>query len=326
VAARPERWYGRIAGRDMRSRIMSSGTAVPKEYRHQIDELVNSIHSRHSSLDALAKKLRTPAIRNAFDKWDHNSWCISVAGDSIVRIRLFIEHNFNYIETMSVISVTRYMHELSVWLHLFKRDRRYGLVYFDQLLDTQHRYYQDEKMQLEREVALLSSFAKMENEELARVLERLKNSPDVGALLPALNSVSQTIDVLASKRFSIYAKDAQANGYGFEAYLIETKAIPRVEQALADIACERKEFDKTVPRSVKDLIPKRWQWRLMAQKVNLVDEYDYIYSISSKLLHATPVSITTDQKNLEFSEMRIFLKYIDVKINEILLLAEEYSL
>jgi hypothetical protein len=62
----------------------------------------------------------------------------------------------------------------------------------------------------------------------------------------------------------------------------------------------------------------------MAQKVHLTDEYDYIYSFSSRVLHATPASITTDRKNLELPEIQIFLKYIDVKIADVLALAWEY--
>ena len=63
----------------------------------------------------------------------------------------------------------------------------------------------------------------------------------------------------------------------------------------------------------------------MAKKVDLGDEYEYIYSYTSKLLHATPSSITTNQKNLELSEINIFLKYVRVKINDILSLAKQYS-
>lgn len=154
----------------------------------------------------------------------------------------------------------------------------------------------------------------------------IENSKGVSSdtLLSSLKTVSEAIDTEASRRFSIYAKDVQVNGYGFQAFLVESKAIPQVEQALSDIADERRKFDATVSQEVKDLIPTRWQWRQMAERVSLVDEYDYIYSFTSKLLHATPASITTDQKNLELAEMRVFLKYIEVKMADIELLAKEY--
>ena len=305
-----------------RSRVMA------ERHKHNVDQLILSIRSRRSSLDAVAQRLRTPTIQAAFNKLDDNSWCLSVAGDALVRIRLFTEQNFNFVETLGVIAVARYIFELSVWLHLFKLDPRYGLVYFDQLIDTQQRYFQDEKAQLERELALLKSFGDREKEAHKKAFDAAKVLPPGDARRQAcastLKSISEAIDVEASRRFSIYAKDAQTNGYGFQAHLVETKAVPQVEQALAEIAIERARFDTTVPQDVKDLIPNRWQWRKMAQKVNLTDEYDYIYSFTSKLLHATPASITTDRKNLELPEIQVFLKYIDVKIADVLVLAQEY--
>lgn len=299
-----------------------------EQNKHNVEQLIQSICARRSSLDALAQRLRTPEIIGAFNKSDHNSWCLSVAGDSLVRLRIFTEQNFNFIETMGIIAVARYIFELSVWLHLFKLDARYGLVYFNQLLVTQQRYFQAERAQLAREVALLRAFGEREKESRELALEKI-NDPSASddqkeAPLSNLNSLSDELDAEASRRFSIYAKDAQINGYEFQAYLVETKAIPEVEQALADIALERKWFEATIPQDVKDLIPRRWQWKQMAEMTGLTDEYDYIYSFTSKLLHATPASITTDKKNLELAEMRVFLKYIDVKMADVEILAEEY--
>jgi hypothetical protein len=292
------------------------------QIKHDVERLVESIISRGQSLDAVAQRLRTPQILSAFNKWDHKSWCRSVAGDALVRLRLFTEQNFNFIETMGVISVARYIFELSTWLKLFELDPRYGLVYYHQLLDTQEHHFRAVRSQLRREVTMLKSFDEREKESQGEVLENSK-SVSSATLLSSLKTISDGIDTEASRGFSIYAKDAQVNGYGFQAFLVETKAIPQVEQALSDIADEGRKFDAIVPQDVKDLIPRRWQWRQMAEKVGLVDEYDYIYSFTSKLLHATPASITTDQKNLELPEIRVFLKYIEVKMADIESLAAE---
>ena len=94
----------------------------------QVKQLVTSIKNERTALDAEAKRLRTPEIISAFDKQNHDSWCLSVAGDCLVRLRLFTEQNFSFVETMGVISVARYIFELSVWLQLFKLDPRYGLA------------------------------------------------------------------------------------------------------------------------------------------------------------------------------------------------------
>jgi hypothetical protein len=92
--------------------------------------------------------------------------------------------------------------------------------------------------------------------------------------------------------------------------------MPQVVKALEQIVTEKHEFEARVSKDVKDLIPDRWNWRQIALKVGQVEEYDYIYSFASTLLHATPASITGDQKDLEISELEVFLRFIDVNIND----------
>src|SRR6266576_3855762 len=106
-----------------------------------LQQLVQSILQRRDALDTLAGQLRTPGILAAFDKWNHESWCISTAGDALIRLRLLTEQNFVVLETIGVVGVARYTFELALWLRLFALDGRYGLVYYDQLLETQQRFY-----------------------------------------------------------------------------------------------------------------------------------------------------------------------------------------
>ncbi len=301
---------------------------MASQVEDQITQVVASIKKQRTTLDAEAKRLRTPAVIDAFDKWDHNSWCLSVVGDCLVRLRLFTEQNFNFIETIGTIAVARYIFELSVWLHLFKLDSRYGLVYYGQLLDTQSRYWRDYREQLDREIALLQRFQQMEQDTENDAINQIKDLSDPEKqkhlLLALPKAVSELVDEQAARHFSIYADQAKVKGYGFQAYLVEQKVVPQIEKALADIDSEKGAFDAHIPQDVRSMIPGSWQWRQMAKKVALTDEYDFIYTCSSKLLHATPASITTDQKNLGLPELVMFLKYINVKIADVIELAREY--
>jgi len=294
----------------------------------QFTQLVASIKEQYTALDTEAKRLRTPEIIDGFDKWNRDSWCLSVTGDCLVRLRLFTEQNFNFIETMGVISIARYIFELSVWLKLFKLDSRYGLVYYAQFIETQHRYWKDYRTQLVREITFLKQFENKEKDALSEAISQIENisNPEQQrqAAYTAPKAVTDSIDLQAARHFSIYAEQAKVNGYGYQAYLVEKKVVPEIEKSLTNIDTEKTIFNSTIPQDVRDLIPSKWQWRQMAQKVGLVDEYDFIYTFSSKLLHATPASITTNQKNLELSEMVVFLKYIYVKIVDVLELASVY--
>jgi hypothetical protein len=157
-------------------------------------------------------------------------------------------------------------------------------------------------------------------------LSQESKSPEFGNLL---GQAMAAVDAEASRKFSLYLDDARTNGYGFQAYLVEEKAIPIAEKAVSDIEHEIEEFRRRVPQEVRDLVKGKWQWRKMAERVDeitagssgLATEYDYIYSCASKLLHATPASLCTDSKNLEPQEAYIFLRYIYTKLLEIMDLA-----
>ena len=286
----------------------------------QITIVVAEIMGHQPALDIESNRLRTNDITAAFDKTKASSWCISVVGSSLIRLQLFTEQNFHFIETMGVIAVARYTFELSVWLKLFKLDQRYGLVYYSELLDTQRKYWKDYRKQLDREISLLKRFEQQENDAKAKItdLDNLK------AQFVKMQAASDAVDKEAARHFSIYVEQAKVNGYGFQAFLVAKKVVPEIDAAIIEIDSEQEAFNLHLSPHVKALIPNRWQWRQMAAKVNLADEYDFIYTFASKLLHATPASITTDQKNLELPELLLFLRYINVKLLDVLDLASEY--
>jgi hypothetical protein len=294
----------------------------------QTSTLVKLIKELQPLLNDEALRIRKDSEVIESTKFDSKTWCRSAMGDSLVKLRLFTEQNFNYIETMSILAVTRYIFEMSVWLLLFKVDSRYGLVYSSRLIDTQLRYWNDCKTQTEREILLLRKFESEENSIMEEELKKLNDITDSKIKeKEAFNLgsfVMKKIDDKASRHFSIYAEQAKSNGYGFQAHLVENKQLPVIKNSITELENEKANFSSSIPDDIKTLIPKRWNWLDMANKVDLGDEYDYIYSYTSKLLHATPSSITTNQKNLELSEINIFLKYVHVKIKDILSLARQY--
>jgi hypothetical protein len=107
---------------------------VPQDKIEGIGVLVQEICGQDQRLETL-----TLQFRKRIDQFEaqHDSesglgtgayWRLVAFVDSLVRLRLFIENNFNYIETMGILSVARYLFELTVWLKLLVMDSRYGLV------------------------------------------------------------------------------------------------------------------------------------------------------------------------------------------------------
>ena len=54
----------------------------------------------------------------------------------------------------------------------------------------------------------------------------------------------------------------------------------------------------------------------------MASEYDFIYSYTSRLLHATPASLTTNQKSLEAEEVFLFRRYVGMQFRWIVNHAE----
>lgn len=289
--------------------------------RTKTEEYLDKIKALRDPLDKLAQSFRVNPQTSRefpFDKFSADDWRRNTFGNALVRLRQQVENNFNFIETMGLLAVARYVFELSIWLRLFQIDSRYCLIYYRELINTQRKYYEDTLDHLRREIQLLKRFAERDKEESDQVLHhhnQINSAVEFGDLL---RNAMNRVDAEASRHFSIYLDDAKINGYSFQAYLIEKKAVPQAEDAINQMDGELREYDKRVSQGVKKLVKGRWQWRKMADKAGIVHEHDYIYSYASKLLHATPASLTTDEKNLEIHEICLFLRYIYVKILEIM--------
>jgi len=235
---------------------------------------------------------------------------------------LFTEQNFNYLESIGLLGVTRYLFELVVWLNLMEQDERYGLVYYHELLEKRRRYYTDLRDHLGREIRLLKTLGDEEqtlmNDRLREAQRLVDRAPVTEGMRRAVVDVACYIDAKAAREFTLHGDQARTNGYSFQAFLVETKVLPTVQQSLALVEAELRKLNEHLPADVRSLIPKKWNWRELAAKVRLDNEYDFIYTYSSRLLHATPASLTTNQKNLEHDEVRVFLKYCHVRLLDVI--------
>lgn len=288
-----------------------------------VETLLAEISDLYPQMQALSDSLQPPA-GCAFNDFCEDDWARHICLYALKRLLIFETRNFEYIETLALLALTRYVFELSVWIRLIEQDRKYSLVYYAQQIHTMRRYYRDQIEHFKREAELFKTFDKRESEQIQQNVAQLANEPDRekqlahASMFPQM--IMQQIDSEAAKHFSVFANDAKTNGYGFQAYLIQTKTVPAAEAAVAELDAKEAEFRRRVPQSVLDLIPNnnRFNWRDMAQRVGIDHEYDFIYTYTSKLLHATPASITTDHPNLELIEVRTFLRYILFTLREMI--------
>src|ERR1700722_10681293 len=62
--------------------------------------------------------------------------------------------------------------------------------------------------------------------------------------------------------------------------------------------------------------------QMQAKSVGMDKQYDFIYSHTSRMLHATPFSFIVNQKNLELNETHMFLEYVYVSLLDMIELVE----
>jgi hypothetical protein len=293
--------------------------------QEELKSLLESITGLHSTVDRLSKCFREDLETqhdSEFDKNSANDWRVNIYGHALIRLRVILEQNFRAVETIGLVAVTRYIFELTVWLELIEENVNYGLRYRERLIDTQLRYHRDSLSQLKREVALLKAFDEEDNQAQAVAIKKLTalSNPTSEEASSILSQAMGEADAKAARSFSLYTDQAKTKGYGFQAHLVETKAIPQVEDRIRQLHQELEEFDRDASALVSGLLQCS-NWEKMAKKVKMTDEYEYIYSYTSKLLHCTPASVTTDQKNLEPEEVAVFLRYIHTKVRDIIDLA-----
>jgi len=292
-----------------------------------IEVILTDVRAMKGSVEQLIHRFRqaieNPERRNRQSGayWRHVAFT-----DALVRLRIFLEQNFNYIESIGLLALTRYVFELTVWLKLMQKDSQYGFVYYRQILDKQLDYYKALRDHLTREVVFLREVGAQEERLMD---DRLKEAVQISdpethkeALRHLIDDVEKEVDDRAARKFSLYGEQARTNGYNFQLYLIETKVLPGVAKSIADLEHELRRFELDSPPEAKSL-PRQWRWKDQATAAGMDDEYAFIYSYTSRLLHATPVSLTTDHKNLEPDEMRIFLKYIHIRLRDIIEMAEQ---
>lgn len=289
-------------------------------YENRINEIIQEIKNQQGMFDNLVKLFNEAIKRKPVGKLNMEQWCHIAFKDSLAKLSIITENNFNSIETFSLVSTARYVCELNIRLALIVRDSRYGLAYYGQLINDQVDYWRSFKEQLEREIVFLQSLEQDEKELYSQKISELRVINDEGLkkekAATLVTDVFKVIDDKASRKFSIHAEQAKINGYGFQPQLINKKQLPEVILNLNLVQEEKILYESSVQEEIIKL-SKNWRWKDKAKETNTLDEYEFIYTFTSRMLHATPANITTNYKLLSHQEMIMFLKYINAKFKDI---------
>jgi hypothetical protein len=244
-------------------------------------------------------------------KYDTHIWKFYLYQNLLIKLRILIENNFRFVETLSLLATARYVFEALVWIRVLHKDERYGLVAYYHLGSLHVQQVKEHKNKMDGEIQFYERLAAEES----RMLENtVKSNDSVQEIGEALRSVTDAVDRRARREFNLYADQAKVNGYLFQAHLLREKELPRIKERMDVVTRELAELEKRLPPSTRILVKHRWNWKDRAKSVGMEKQYEFLYSNTSRMLHATPFSFAVNQKNLEFIEVYMFLEYIYVSL------------
>lgn len=245
-----------------------------------------------------------------------------IGAEALGRCQILVANNVVVLETLGVISLTRYVFELLVWLRTIHQVPLKSLRFLMLSLKDGEDHTSQHIAHLEAEAQFLDEMAERDNPvpRMKPLVEEHGENLTAEIVENAEKARMDAIDFEARRHFVAYAADAKVNGYGFQAHLIRKKA---VAAAQADLEAKRQASLEFVSRFGQTLIDEaggvsKWNWFDSARVVGMEPEYQYIYRYTSRLLHATPTSFYTTSKNLELTEMRLFLEYVYVRLLDVI--------
>ncbi|MEY9252338.1 hypothetical protein ABH989_006195 [Bradyrhizobium ottawaense] len=303
-----------------------------------VAEFREEVHNKIPPLKAIVEgergwlqaTLSTPVQRNHSAVW----WIRSAHLGTLEKLSTMLRRDGPY-ESLELLAIARNIFENLVWLRLMNRDRQFGIVFYAQLLRNQIESVQAVLRKVADEATLFDAFEGLDSDAMeTKFLEgmkaaRLPKEEVIREAIAAQKLQSDQLDDLMRREFSLYAGQATQNGYGFQAHLIRTKVIPEYESRLHELEGHKRLLDAELPTMIDAhhlglASASKWNWFDRASDVRMDNQYRFLYSFTSKLLHAIPLNIITD-KELSFSEMIMVLDYIVISAADILKAIRDFS-
>lgn len=206
-------------------------------------------------------------------------------------------------ETFELLAIARNIFENLVWLRFLNRDYRNGLVFYSKLLKDEVQSIISYIQKVTDEAALFDSADQLDGDGLMSTIgEVLEEDPTGSVVAEAQHEhrrQAAMLDEMVRREFSLYGNAATFNGYGYQAHLLRTKALPEFEAQLASArhkqAILKDHLSNNYPSEISDRAESRWIWSDQARDAGMQKQYDFIYRLTSRLLHSTPLNIITEK-------------------------------
>lgn len=293
--------------------------AVATDYRHLLREKLPSVRSLVAGRQLIVEARISANGPNPHlaERWV----CLAHEGTLDKLERLFVGEG--QISDFEIVGGARNLFENLVWCRLFRADVAYGLVFYEQLLREQIESVEAHIAKIDSEIRLFAELESVEDSGMASLVDRLKRGEIDGARFSALfNETKGAVDSQARLAFAIYGPAAVYNGYGYQQHVLANSIKPKLEHDLQALKSELQSFESARPASSEVLMAKisqgrRVNWRRAAAEIGMRDEYDFVYSFASKMLHSKAIS-TVPNGQLSEGEAILMFEYAYVAATRML--------
>ena len=257
------------------------------------------------------------------------SWILAAHKGTLEKLPLLLPHD-RLPSSLELIAAARNLFENLVWTKLFQLDPKWGEHFYGRFLKDQLDDLNGLTAKIMAEIELFKIFDEEDSAATDQWIADLdsgsESRPDhIKSARDKHDERLVEIDRRARRTFSLYATQAVFNGYGFQVHLLESTELPRIQSELANIQARVDAFKSEVNDEAKiDRYFRNFNWAHAANLVGMMPQYEYLYRLTSRLLHSGPMNILTE-KELSESEQMILLEYMVVAAMDIFELIEAFD-
>ena len=234
--------------------------------------------------------------------------------DALLKFLEFAKSNVAETDNMSLAQNARYFFDAILWVKHLCRPHRNPHEYFEHLLRGKRQHYEQSIKYIKQEISELKLLHKSFDLMMQKMIIRrvLLRKPRI--TVAEIEQFIADFNRANNSRFSIYRTRA-AGDFGGYAEHLETTSLLGFTENYEKVGSDIKQFETMLGRKIES----GHNSKKFADSLGMSAEYEFVFRLTSQFLHATPVSMTTDMKDISSQERLIFLEYIRAKTHEAIL-------
>ncbi len=249
------------------------------------------------------------------------------------------------ISLLEAYALLRYILETLIQTELLIKEEKYTFQVYYSIYDTQVKKCEKAIERIKYEIDIMKNFHNKDNEITKEYMnEFIKKNNEMGVITDEVikqitrnkDDKLKILDKQADIEFTIFTNDDNGhdykfNGYGFTAHLMSKQTLVKYEKQLKqlkktreeiiqhilsnEIICQHFDFRNQPTKVFKELINAK-SWKAKAEETNLQREYDFVYDLSSSVVHSVSYSYFTDNEieKKEFSMVKNLVYKYSIKI------------